>query len=821
MNALMMTLAVKTSLLILFAAAVNLLLRRKLSAASRHFVWTLALVGLLVLPLFSAMVPSWSIPLRVASAPRAWPEAPMRSEDLAFRPTPATGPIGDDAASFGSLAAAPRAAAPALDLRNLPWARLAFGLYLGGLAFLALRLLVSRWSLRRLVASSTEATDPSWRTLVRECEAQMGIAEPVRLLRSLDRSMPMTFGIATPSILIPAVADTWAADRRRAVLLHELAHIARRDCLTQFLAHLACAAYWIHPGVWFLARRLRVERELACDDRVLSAGAPPHDYAAHLLELAYSLTGPTSPAFVVAMARPAHLEGRMVAILDAARNRVTPSLPACALGLALLAIVVVPLAAAEAVVVTDRAEPARAAVLSPAPTAALPARPVAAPAPAPAPANSAESSPSETQAAPPPPPPPAPPEDRREVRREIQLPGTWELRRADEPDAGRLYLRLSDRPGSTHGFMVAIADLAGLPAGLLSGGDGSAKFEVRRDAGTLAFDGVFRAGVGGGTFDFTPSRTFPAEMAKRGFKAPSSTEQYLLARGNIGFAYLDELSAQKYEKPTLDGLVRAADHGVHLDYLREMGGAGYRLGRIESLVRTRDHGVTPNYILALADAGYQNLSADDLVRARDHGVNAEYVGTLRALGYRDLPLDALVRARDHGVSIDFIRGMAESGYQNLPLDTLVRARDHGVSADFARALRQAGYGSASIDDLVKARDRGVSADFVRAMAALGPERPSLDELSEARSHGVSPDFARAWRDLGYPPVLADLVRARDHGVSEDFIRELKSLGYDRLPVDDLVRLRDNGVNAKFIREQNAGAPARLSVEQLVRRRNRP
>ena len=45
--------------------------------------------------------------------------------------------------------------------------------------------------------------------------------------------MPMAFGTRRPAILIPATADTWPEDRRRAVILHELAHVARYDCLTQ------------------------------------------------------------------------------------------------------------------------------------------------------------------------------------------------------------------------------------------------------------------------------------------------------------------------------------------------------------------------------------------------------------------------------------------------------------------------------------------------------------------------------------------------------------------------------------------------------------
>jgi hypothetical protein len=71
----------------------------------------------------------------------------------------------------------------------------------------------------------------------------------------------------------PATADAWPEDRRRAVLAHELAHVKRFDCLTQALAQLACILFWWHPAVWYAARRLRVERERACDDLVLGAGA--------------------------------------------------------------------------------------------------------------------------------------------------------------------------------------------------------------------------------------------------------------------------------------------------------------------------------------------------------------------------------------------------------------------------------------------------------------------------------------------------------------------------------------------------------------------
>ena len=143
------------------------------------------------------------------------------------------------------------------------------------------------------------------RGLSAECARSMEVQRRVHLLRSREHSMPMAFGTFRPAILIPAIADTWSYDRRRAVVMHELAHVARYDCLTQTLAFVACAIYWFHPGAWWAARRLRIEREIACDDRVIAAGAQAREYAGHLLEIAYAFSSQRAPALAVGMARAA------------------------------------------------------------------------------------------------------------------------------------------------------------------------------------------------------------------------------------------------------------------------------------------------------------------------------------------------------------------------------------------------------------------------------------------------------------------------------------------------------------------------------------
>ena len=149
-----------------------------------------------------------------------------------------------------------------------------------------------------------------WGELLRDLAARLGLSRRVTLLAGPLAPMPMTWGWLRPVILLPDDSDSWAVERRRDVLLHELAHIKRLDCPTQALARLVCALYWFNPLAWLAAHRLRVSAQRACDDMVLLAGSRASEYAMHLLDLARSVRSRHHHAFAaLAMARPSHLEG--------------------------------------------------------------------------------------------------------------------------------------------------------------------------------------------------------------------------------------------------------------------------------------------------------------------------------------------------------------------------------------------------------------------------------------------------------------------------------------------------------------------------------
>ena len=174
--------------------------------------------------------------------------------------------------------------------------------------------------------------------------------------------MPFACGIAKPTIVLPAESENWTLDRRRAVLLHELAHVRRHDLLGHTLGRIACAVYWFHPLVWTAAKRLRSESERACDDLALACGTRATDYAEHLLDIVTSVRGDSTPLVALAMARRKEFEGRMLAILDPDLRHSTPSRRQSAALIAALALISLTVGA-----VAPVARSADAAVVAPMP----------------------------------------------------------------------------------------------------------------------------------------------------------------------------------------------------------------------------------------------------------------------------------------------------------------------------------------------------------------------------------------------------------------------------------------------------------------------
>jgi beta-lactamase regulating signal transducer with metallopeptidase domain len=321
--------AIKATILLLLA---NFVVRcsRRSSAAFRHRVWSLTLLGLVALPAVARALPGWNLPATpmttTAPTPRqvapsepasdttSTPRVALRPQEIESvdtRPWPASTPFPVPAERPAVALGSPASWFPTPGLLLTLWA-------VGAIASAIPTLLgLVANALRR--RNSMIVRDEGWTSMLDDLRRESGIHRVVELRQSDASPIPLTWGVSRPVILIPDRADCWSDETRRLVLRHELAHVRRLDVAWQLIGRLATSLFWFHPLAWHALHRLRLECEHAADDCVIRAGERPTDYARQLLNLARPLRLAHTAA-LVAMARPNTLEQRMNVMFDDARD---------------------------------------------------------------------------------------------------------------------------------------------------------------------------------------------------------------------------------------------------------------------------------------------------------------------------------------------------------------------------------------------------------------------------------------------------------------------------------------------------------------------
>ncbi|HEY9405070.1 MAG TPA: M56 family metallopeptidase [Pyrinomonadaceae bacterium] len=678
--------AAKATFLLGFAALLCFAFRR-FSAATRHLVWASALCASLLLP-FLSFIKMWELPILPSrilmfDAPgsealpgklEAYDMPPARAAaELSHSPVASAGvheasELRMKAELAEDLPQAPNTNASQASAQNKAASLLpqllncALAVWLAGMLLVLFKLSAGFIATRLLTRRAVEVEEPALKGLFASLLIEANLKSTVRLLRSERTSMPIVYGILRPAILLPAEVDAWSEERRRMVLLHELTHVTRRDCLTQMLAQVACALYWFNPFIWFAARRLRVEREQACDDYVLSIGTRPSDYANHLLDIARSTQ--ERPIFdwsqtaSVAMARRSQLEGRLLAILSKESKRGDVS-RAVLMGLvALTCILLVSLAAIRPTVIharNPRTSLLASSVEKDGTERAMPDSLVAATS------------------------------GRGDV---IAVQGA---RESDVKQAG------VDAAVDSAPELILNKDQIEREAGARI--EGEIESNVKQEVAEVVA-GQIRTVV-------QPSavKLVDEQEANPFIKAGHTQDRSPQSEDRPG-DYISEMAAAGYTNLSVDELIRLKTAGVSADYVRSLRSLGFANLSSKELASLSIHGVTPAYIQTIRAAGYNALSAKELTTFRIHGITPEYIKTQREAGYGNLPAKQLVEFAIHGVTPSFIGGIRGAGYSNLSPKELVSLRVYGITPEFIRKARGR-LGDLTIKQIISLKNMGI------------------------------------------------------------------------------------------------------------------
>jgi TonB family protein len=249
---------------VLFAAGwLTTIALRSVSAAVRRTIWRAVFAGVAALPVLLSF-----------DAPGAAP-------------------------AFVAVAAMPTAVTAASEaVAGVPWLTLIWAL---GCAFVIGRLTVGLVQVRRWGRAALSGGTADFSPAI---------------------TVPMTWGVVRPQILLPADACGWSEDARDLVVRHEAAHVASHDWAWQTMARIVTAVLWFHPLAWLADRQLRREAERAADDAVIASGANPAHYADQLVSVARSMSvAPAAAIAAVEMVEPSSLEHRVCHVLDRSAAR--------------------------------------------------------------------------------------------------------------------------------------------------------------------------------------------------------------------------------------------------------------------------------------------------------------------------------------------------------------------------------------------------------------------------------------------------------------------------------------------------------------------
>jgi len=255
---------IEGTLIAAFAGAV-LRAARLRSSSTKFAVWFSALIGIAVLPALAAVSLAG-----VSLAGASW---------------------GIASWAHGTSIPAQTASHSAITLPG-SWALYIFFAWAAIAAWSLLGVARGLWHLH-VLRNSCSPVDPATldarlqETLARNGSPLNGSTRPVMLCTSDLVHVPTAIGLVKPAVILPSwVMQELSPEELNQILLHELAHLRRWDDWTNLAQKLVKALFFFHPAVWWIEKRISLEREMACDDAVVAETSSPRAYAECLTHLA-------------------------------------------------------------------------------------------------------------------------------------------------------------------------------------------------------------------------------------------------------------------------------------------------------------------------------------------------------------------------------------------------------------------------------------------------------------------------------------------------------------------------------------------------------
>ena len=223
--------------------------------------------------------------------------------------------------------------------------------------------------------------------------------------------------------------------------------------------------------------------------------------------------------------------------------------------------------------------------------------------------------------------------------------------------------------------------------GLNPNANSNVQFTLRREAGTVFFDGLFKDGRGVGDFRFTPDSGFVSTMRNLGYENLTTEKLFTMAVLDVSSKYINEMKSLGFDRPDLDQLIGLRALGVTESFAKEAQGWGFGKLSADELMEIKAMGINPDYIRSMKSLGFDDLSLRKVIELKALGVNEDYAREMRSLGFENLTVDQLVEMKAMGINADYVKKMRDLGLKNVSVRELIEIKATGTDKILTREKR--------------------------------------------------------------------------------------------------------------------------------------
>ena len=600
-------------------------------------------------------------------------------------------------------------------------------IWLMGVVLLSSRLLVSWMRAKRLARRGSHPASAEWQRVATRLSDALGLRRAVTLLESAAVEVPSVIGSLRPIILLPASTLTgMTPEQIEMVLAHELAHIRRHDFLVNLLQAVVETLMFYHPAVWWMSRRVRIERENCCDDLAVAVCGNPIQYARALTRLE-ELRASALPTVIAANGGSLLERIRRIA---AGRAEGTTSSSRWAAAVTMLVILGLAVAIPSLPALADRQEKKK----------------------------------TEEKA------------QKAATNVEVVETRVDQAPEADADSADDDYDHDHD-----YDYDYDYDDLAPMIAPAPPEMPEPPDFPVAV-APHIAFalDSMPTPRPAIAPLAAPAPMAPPAPMvAPKPAIAPAAPLAMAFADHDFEFEYEHETDRVKDRelgsggKLTVDELIALRATGVTPAYVQTMRGIfpGLTLRQVTSLSAL---GVDEAFIKEMRGAGFDIKTPKDATSLKAVGVTPQYVREMRAAGYQMATVKEVSGMRAVGVTPEYVREMKAAGFDVTNAKDITGLRALGVTPEFIRDMRAGGFEIRTAKEASRLRAVGVTSAWLRDMRAAGVKIETAKEASSLKAVGVTPELVKKLAAAGYADLsIRELSRLAAAGVDDDFIREME------------------------------------------------